>query len=53
MIKNLYHDQVFTAEEGNLILAALSDQNFKGLPEQSRRIIRANLMKSMLLTAVK
>lgn len=53
MIKNLYHDQVFTAEEGNLMLAALSDQNFKGLPEQSRRIIRANLMKSMLLTAVK
>lgn len=53
IIENLYSDQVFTAKEGNLMLAALSDQNLRGLPEETRRIIRANLMKSMLLTAVK
>jgi len=53
IIENLYADGLFTAEESRLMSAALADRNFRGLPETSRRVIRANLMKSMLLTAVK
>lgn len=49
MLENLTVDGVFSAEEARLMIAALSDQNFRGLPEESRRVIRANLMKSMLL----
>ena len=49
MLQNLASDKVLSAGQCRLILAALSDRNFRGLPDHARRTLRANLMKTMLL----
>ncbi len=37
--------------QGRLMLSAVSDGNFSGLPEEEKRRVRANVLKSLLITA--
>ncbi|WP_093989378.1 CtsR family transcriptional regulator [Massiliimalia timonensis] len=53
ILENLTSDKILTTGQYKLILAAMSDQNFKGLSDPAKRTIRANLMKMMLLTCAK
>lgn len=52
ILQNLAFDKVLSEKTCKIILSALQDQNFRGLPDGTKRIIRANLMKTMLLNAV-
>lgn len=52
ILQNLAFDKVLSEKTCKLILSALQDQNFKGLPDITKKMIRANLMKTMLLNAV-
>lgn len=53
ILENLTSDKILTTGQYKLILAAMSDQNFKGLSDPAKRTIRANLTKMMLLTCAK
>jgi len=37
--------------QGRLMLSAVADGNFSGLPEEEKRRVRANVLKSLLITA--
>lgn len=50
ILQNLASDKILTVGQGKLILSALRDNNFQGLPEPVKRRLRANLMKVMLLS---
>lgn len=52
LINSLVLDQRLTETEGKLILSAVSDNNFKGLIDIQKQIIRANLMKAMLINCI-
>ncbi len=52
ILQNLAHDQTFSEAICKVMMAALQDQNFKGLPDPIKRTVRANLMKTMLLHAL-
>jgi transcriptional regulator CtsR len=52
ILQNLASDKILTAEQYKLMIAALRDNNFTGLPDKAKRTLRANLMKVMLLSCV-
>lgn len=52
IINSLCLDGRLTEEEAVIMRCVVSENNFKGLEDESRRIIRANLLKSMLLASV-
>lgn len=52
ILQTLSFDKVLSERSCKIILAALQDQNFKGLHPLQKRILRANLMKTMLLHAI-
>lgn len=52
LIKSLELDGRLSGEAAILMLSAVSDDNFKGLNDQAKQIIRANLIKSMLIHCV-
>lgn len=52
LINSLCLDGQLEKSTGRLILSALSDDNFKGLPDTDKQTIRANLMKSMLINTI-
>ncbi len=52
-IMNLAYHNVITGKEARLMLAATSDMNFRNVPPSHRNIIRANILKQILLTAIK
>jgi transcriptional regulator CtsR len=52
ILQNLVCDKILTEKEGKLILSALLDTNFKGLPNQTKQKIRALILKTMLLNSI-
>lgn len=48
-IYNLNYHGVVSDREGRMMLAVISDNNFKGLSQQAKDTIRANQLKQMLL----
>jgi len=52
ILQNLVCDKFLTEKESKIILSALLDQNFKGLPDETKQSIRANLFKIMLLNTI-
>lgn len=49
ILKNLVCDKILTEKEGKLLMSAMSDSLLRGLPDQAKQTIRANLLKTMLL----
>lgn len=49
LIKALFQDNKLSELQANLMLAATTDDNFKGLNDDVKRQIRANILKSMLI----
>lgn len=52
VIQSLFLDGQINESQKELMLACISDSNFKGLQEIDKKIIRANLLKSMLLRVI-
>lgn len=52
LVNSLVLDDKLSQEAGKLILSAVSDDNFKGLTDLQKQIIRANLLKSMLINCI-
>lgn len=55
LINSLHHDGFLSESQVRLMLSAVDENNFKGLidmGESSRRIVRANLIKSMLVNTI-
>lgn len=52
LINSLCLDGQISEAAGKMMLAALSDDNFKGLEDADKRTIRANIMKSMLIKSI-
>lgn len=52
ILQNLVCDKFLTEKESKIILSALLDQNFKGLPDETKQSIRANLFKIMILNTI-
>lgn len=52
VIKSLYEDDQLDEARARLMLAVISDNNFRGLEDTSKRIIRANLFKTMLINTI-
>lgn len=52
-IMNLAYHNVITNKEARLMLAATGDMNFRNVPPALRNVIRANILKQILLTAIK
>lgn len=52
LINSLCLDGQISDAAGKMMLAALSDDNFKGLEDADKRAIRANIMKSMLIKSI-
>ncbi len=49
ILQNLVYDKILTEKEGKIIMSAMSDSLLRGLPDQVKQTIRANLLKTMLL----
>ena len=49
-IYNLNYQSLLSDKAGQMMLAVISDNNFKGLPENIKNKIRANQLKQMLVT---
>ena len=49
-IYNLNYQSLLSDKAGQMMLAVISDNNFKGLPENRKNKIRANQLKQMLVT---
>lgn len=49
ILQNLTYDKILTPKECKIISAALQEQTLKCLPDETRRRVRASLMKIMLL----
>ncbi len=52
-LMNLTYHKLISPQQARLILAAVSDSNFRQLPPQLKNIIRANIFKQLLLTIIK
>ena len=52
LIQSLHYDGRLGEGEAKLMLAAISDSNFKGLADGEKQRVRANLLKSMLIHAI-
>lgn len=52
IIESLCLDLRMSKTEARLMLSVIADENFKGLQEQSKKTIRANLLKSMLINII-
>lgn len=52
IITTLYEDDNLTINEAKLMLAVMADGNFKGMPEQERLVLRATLLKAMLINTI-
>lgn len=52
IVQNLVYDKVLSEKEGKIILSALSENNMRGLPDSMKQTLRANLLKTMLLSCV-
>lgn len=52
MLQNLVCDKILTQKECKIMLSALLDSNFRGLPSQIKQRIRAVLLKTMLLNVI-
>ena len=52
LLQNLLYDQKIGKSEAKIMLAAISEQNLRGLADSARRSIRARLLKSMLMNTI-
>lgn len=52
ILQNLTFDNILTPKECKIILSALLDQNFRGVDDNTKQSIRANLLKTMLLNTI-
>lgn len=52
ILQNLVYDKILTEKEGKIILSALTDNNMRGLSDSMKQTLRANLLKTMLLSCV-
>lgn len=52
-IYNLNYQNLISDKAGNMMLAVISDSNFRGLPDEIKNNIRANQLKQMLIAYMK
>ncbi len=52
ILQNLTYDKILSPSESKIIMSALSDANFRGLNDDLKQAIRANLLKVMLLSTI-
>ena len=52
-IINLLHHSLLSQRDAAIMMAAVSDTNYKGLPSEIRNLIRANVFKQMLLSIIR
>jgi len=55
LINSLHHDGILSENQVKLMLSVVDDNNFKGLEcmgDLSKRIVRANLLESMLVNTI-
>lgn len=51
-IYNLNYQNLISDKAANMMLAVISDSNFKGLPSEFRNVIRASQLKQILLAYI-
>lgn len=51
-IYNLNYQNMIDEKSAKILMAAVSDVNFKGLPNETKNHVRANLLKRMLLAYI-
>lgn len=49
ILRNLVHNEALTEEQGKLIAAALRSRSLYALPPETAAVIRADIMKNMLM----
>ncbi|MDD6012594.1 MAG: CtsR family transcriptional regulator [Oscillospiraceae bacterium] len=49
-LMNLVCQELISKRDGAIMLAAISDNNFRGIPQNIRDVIRASIFKQMLLS---
>ncbi len=52
IVKSLYQNDAVTEEQARMMLAAIPEENFRGIPDPLRQEIRGNLLKSMLINTL-
>lgn len=52
-IYNLNYQNLISDKAGSMMLAVISDSNFKGLPDEIKNRVRANQLKQMLIAYIK
>ena len=50
-INNLIHNYILSKESGEMILSAINENAYRGIPAEYRDIARAGVLKQLLLTA--
>lgn len=52
LLQSLCLDGQISEREARIMMGALSGDNFKGLEDENKKIVRANLLKSMLINCM-
>lgn len=52
LINTLFLDERVTETEAKIMFAVIADDNFKGMNDRDKQIIRARLLKSMLINLI-
>lgn len=52
ILQNLTYDNILSEKECKIIISALLDSNFKCLDDHQKKMVRANLLKTMLLQTI-
>ncbi|MEG2814093.1 MAG: CtsR family transcriptional regulator [Oscillospiraceae bacterium] len=53
LIKSIYNDNYIDEMTAKIMLSVIADNNFRGLDDNVKRKIRANLFKTMLINSIK
>ncbi len=51
-IYNLHYQGLISDKAGRIMMSVVSDNNFKGIENETKNQIRANLLKQMLIASV-
>lgn len=50
MIKNMFSQSIITEQTARLLLAAMSERVYADIPQEQRNLLRARILKNMLLS---